>query len=91
MNGQYTAKNKLTKTLLRMTKDYSSFFYFTLEANENIWFYSTMPFEKGQAHRDIVVYCTPELDAHFQGVLKHCQKGHEIEVIESSIIDDLES
>ena len=91
MNSDYSSENKLIKTLLRMSKDYSSFFYFTLEANENICFYSTMPFEKGQAYRDIVVYCTPELDDHFQGVLKHCQKNHEIEVIESSIVNDLES
>lgn len=84
----YLTSKQLTKTVLRMDKNYSSFFYFTLESNENICFYSTLPFEKGQAHRDIVVYVTPELTADFQNILKHCQEKQNIEVLESSIIQD---
>ena len=87
--NDYSSSKKLTKTLLRMSKAYSSFFYFTLEANENICFYSTMPFEKGQSFRDIVVYCTPELDLYFHNILQHCMKTQELEILEQSTIDDV--
>jgi hypothetical protein len=71
-----------------MAKDYSSFFYFTLESNENIAFYSTLPFEKGQFFRDISVYVTPELNNSFQNILAHCQQKNEIEVLSQTIISD---
>jgi hypothetical protein len=86
---KYTESKKLIKTVLRMAKNYSSFFYFTMEANENMAFYSTLPFEKGQNFRDIVVYSTPELYKNFQNILTHCQKNAEIEILEESEIDDI--
>lgn len=73
---------------LRMPKDYSSFFYFTLESNENIAFYSTLPFEKGQYFRDISVYVTPELNPTFQSILAHCQKTAEIEILSTASVTD---
>lgn len=85
----YTESQKLHKTVLRMAKNYSSFFYFTMEANENIAFYSTMAFEKGQNHRDIVVYTTPELHPYFQKILAHCQKNNEIQILEESEFIDM--
>ena len=87
-NCNYITDKKLTKTVLRMPKDFTSFFYFTMESNENIGFYSTLPFEKGQAHRDIVVYTTPELHPDFQNILKHCGKRQELEILEKALIDD---
>lgn len=85
----YQESLNLTKTVLRMSKDYTSFFYFTLESNENNCFYSTLPFEKGQSYRDILVYCTPELDEAFQQILKHCQKKQKITILEKSLVSDL--
>lgn len=85
---KYINSKILMKTVLRMAKSYSSFFYFTMEANDNISFYSTLPFEKGQNYRDIVVYSTPELFPHFESILKHCQKSQEIEILEQCSVQD---
>jgi hypothetical protein len=59
-----------------------------MEANENMAFYSTLPAEKGQNFRDIVVYSTPELHSNFKNILTHCQKKAEIEVLEEIEIQD---
>lgn len=89
----FIATKKLSKTVLRMSKAYSSFFYFTLESNENICFYSTLPFEKGQSFRDIVVYTTIELLEDFKQIVSHCMKStlhqNEFEILEQTIVDDL--
>ena len=71
-----------------MSKDFTSFLYFTLEANENLCFYSTLPFEKAQAHRDIVVYCTPELKDPFDKVIKHLMKRAKITVLSEQLVLD---
>ena len=69
----------LVQYLLRMPKADSSFFYFVLEANEGIAFYSTMPFTKGQMYRDIQVTCTKELDLELSNIIKHCNSKLSIE------------
>lgn len=90
--NNFSKTNQLSKTVLRMSKAYSSFFYFTLEANENICFYSTLPFEKGQSFRDIVVYTTVELKENFICILNHCMNSklhqNDIEILEHTIIND---
>ena len=85
----YTEDKKIFQIHARVSKNESSFLYFTLEANENVAFYSTIPFEKGQAYRDIVINCTPELKTHLLGVLDHLQKKIKIEVLKEELIDDL--
>ncbi len=84
----YIDSQVLWEHTLRMSKDFTSFFYFTMEANENIAFYSTLPFEKGQAFRDIVVYVTPELNDTFLKILNHCQKRSEIEILSQKQVED---
>jgi len=79
---------KIVEYTLRMPKSYSSFFYFTLEANEGIAFFSTKPFEKGQAHRDILVRTTPELENDLINIINHCSKTAEIEQLNRSIISE---
>jgi hypothetical protein len=73
-----------------MTKHATSLFYFTLEANENICFYSTLPFEKGTAMRDVVVYYTPELKSYFDTIITGMENLISIEILEDEVlIDDL--
>ncbi len=84
----YISSKQLTKTVLRMKKDYTSFVYFTLESNENIAFYSTLPFEKGQNFRDIVVYTTPELEKELKNIIAHCNKNGQLTILEESLISD---
>ena len=85
----YKETNQLIQTTIRMQKDATSFFYFTMESNENISFYSTLPFEKGQIFRDIIVTSTPELQETFESILKHCSKTIEITLLEQKTIQDL--
>jgi hypothetical protein len=84
----YLSTKKLVKYTLRMPKDYSSFFYFTLESNENLGFYSTLPFEKGQAYRDILVYTTPELSEAMDNLIAHCENNSPLESLERVVVDD---
>ena len=70
----YKEDKLLLRTTLSMEKDVTSFLYFTLEANEGICFYSTLPFEKGDKYRDIVLYSTPELKPDLENILSHLKK-----------------
>lgn len=85
----YTDNRVLIKTTIRMPKEDTSFFYFTMESNENISFYSTLPFEKGQAYRDIVVYTTPELESCFKNILAHLETRLSLEILSETEISDL--
>ena len=88
-NENYIEDQNLTKTILRMPKVETSFFYFTMEANENMAFYSTLPFEKGQNYRDIVVYTTPELYQNLKKIVSHLLKrGAHFEILEEVLIAD---
>ena len=84
----YINKREIVEYLLRMSKSYSSFFYFTLEANEGIAFFSTMPFEKGQNFRDIAVRTTPELEQDLINIINHCSKSGEIEILSREAVTD---
>jgi hypothetical protein len=84
----YLEKKEIVEYLLRMDKSYSSFFYFTLEANEGVAFFSTMPFEKGQQFRDILVRTTPELEKELINIISHCSKKAEIEILSNQTLSD---
>ena len=86
--NKYSDKREIVEYLLRMEKSYSSFFYFTLEANEGIAFFSTMPFEKGQQFRDIVVRTTPELEKDLVSIINHCSKKAEIEILSQKTLSE---
>ncbi|HAZ11807.1 MAG: hypothetical protein A2X86_07855 [Bdellovibrionales bacterium GWA2_49_15] len=61
--------HQIWKIVVRTSKEDSAFFYFTLEANENICFYSTLDATLGQPHRDIAIgiprSLRPEFDLMF--------------------------
>ncbi len=67
---------KLIKQIIRVPKEESAFFYFQLEANENIAFYSTLEESLKQGHRDIEVICSEdfseEIDQIVKNLLKKC-------------------
>lgn len=90
MNLTYSDDQVLKKIILRMPKSASSFFYFALESNENIAFYSTLPFEKHQQYRDIEIISTPELYTHVKGLIAHYQETCQFEtILEEQIKDSL--
>lgn len=78
----------LNKIVLRMPKSASSFFYFALESNENIAFYSTLPFDKHQAFRDIEILSTPELYEHLTRLISHYQETCQFEKLSEEVIKD---
>ncbi len=81
---------KLYRQVFTMSKDATSLFYFTLEANDNICFYSTLPFEKGISSRSVVVYYTPELKSYFDTICKGLKGLISFDVLEEeALIDDL--
>ena len=84
----YISSKKLIKYTFRLPKAFSSFFYFTLESNENLAFYSTLSHKTGDTHRDIVVRTTPELENQFKSLVDHCKKKGDIELLSREEEDD---
>ena len=54
---------------IRMKKEDSAFVYFVFESHEGICSYSTLPFEKADPHRDMVLRITPDFETEVQEVL----------------------
>ena len=54
---------------IRMRKEDSVFVYFVFEAHEGICSYSTLPFEKSDAHRDMILRIPPDFEQEVQEVL----------------------
>ena len=73
---------------VRVTKNDSSFVYFTLESNEGISFYSTLPFSKGQMYRDLIIYSTPELSNNLNAIIEHLTNKIKIEILDKKFIQD---
>ena len=51
--GKTKKNDQLLHIVIRVPKEQSAFVYFTLEANENLCFYSTLPHVTGDSFRDI--------------------------------------
>lgn len=80
---------RLHHRILRLSKEDTSFLYFTLESNEGIAFYSTLPFEQAQEYRDVTIKCPIELKPQLDGILEHFKLKTNYEEIKSEIIEDL--
>jgi len=86
--NNYEKTKTLRQIIIRLEKSHSSFFYFTMEANDNIAFYSTLPGDKQSNIRDIKITVTPEFSAHMDQIFTHFQTRYPIEIIEDSLIKD---
>ncbi len=73
--------HECTRTVVRLSKEDSAFFYFTLEANEGLCFYSTLEHENGQTYRDIEIYSPIELKAELDRLLKALKSELEFEIL----------
>jgi hypothetical protein len=49
-------KQDCKRIVVRLSKEESSFLYFTMEANEGLCFYSTIEHKIGQTYRDVEIY-----------------------------------
>ena len=63
------AKQSLRRKF-RSKKEDSAFIYFVLEAQEGVASYSTLPFAKGDAHRDLELRFTQDFAADVQAVVE---------------------
>ena len=80
------SKSKLNHLVLRLKKCDSAYFYFTLEANENLCFYSTLDDFKGKDYRDIEVFYTNGLREEFTSVLTSLEGQIPIQVLEKNTL-----
>lgn len=84
----YKNDKLLTRLVCRLTKAGSSYFYFTLESNEGLAFYSTLNESIDEDHRDILIHSPIELTQHLDHLINECQKFVEIQVISREVIED---
>jgi hypothetical protein len=86
----YIQTKTLRQVVIRLKKAHSSFFYFTMEANDNIAFYSTLPGDKSSDIRDVKITITPELSTHMDQIFDHFKERYPLEVLtDEYIIDSL--
>ena len=67
--------------IVRVPKTESAFTYFTLEANEGICFYSTLPFRKGDSFRDLELITHTSLEDELRKIIKTLKKQCNLEII----------
>ena len=75
------SNDSIYKIVIRVPKRESAFTYFTLEANEGIGFYSTLPFEKGDMFRDIEITCSISLKSELEHIVEVLGKAFPIEFL----------
>ena len=68
--------------IIRVPKKDSSYVYFTLEANEDLCFYSTLEHQKHSDIRDIQIKLTKSLLNEFLTVYKFLCKNIEVNILE---------
>lgn len=84
----YIQDKKLRNVVLRVLREHSSMFYFIMESNDNLAFYSTLPFPKDALHRDISLHCTPEFSENIDNIIDHFKLKYPLEILEDKIISD---
>jgi hypothetical protein len=84
----FITTKKLRQIVISLEKAHSSFFYFTMEANDNIAFYSTLPGEKTSGIRQVKITVTPELSSHMDSIFEHFKTRYPLEIISDEMITD---
>lgn len=72
---------ELYQSTLRVTKEDSAFLYFQLEANEGLCFYSTIPHQNGDKHRDVTISCHISMKADVLRLIDHLKTKFPIEIL----------
>ncbi len=84
----FITTKKLRQIVISLEKAHSSFFYFTMEANDNIAFYSTLPGEKSSGIRQVKITVTPELSKQMDQIFEHFKLRYPLEIVSDEIITD---
>lgn len=85
---KYIIDKKLRNLVIRLAREHSSMLYFVLESNDNVAFYSTLPFKKNALHREITLHCTPELSGQLDNILDHFGKNYPLEILRDELVID---
>jgi hypothetical protein len=81
-------KSQLFHYVIRLNKEDSAFFYFQLEANDGICFYSTLPFTPHVQYRDIDLKGDLKFKSEMVHLLENCSLKFKIDIITDEIISD---
>jgi len=84
----YIENKKLRQVVIRLLKAHSSFFYFIMESNDNIGFYSTLKESIDSDHRDVIVHTTIELSNDLTNIIEHFKTRYPVEIISDKIVSD---
>ena len=83
--------SQLFHYIVRLNKEDSAFFYFQLEANDGLCFYSTLPYEPHTQYRDIEMKGDILLKKEIKLLLKNCGAKFKIDVLVDETIPDQKS
>lgn len=83
--------SQLFHYVVRLNKEDSAFFYFQLEANDGLCFYSTLPYEVHTQYRDIDLKGDVLLKQEVESMIKYCSEKFPINIIVNEIIPDQKS
>jgi hypothetical protein len=79
---------QLFHIIIRLNKEDSAFFYFQLEANDGIAFYSTLEYPHHAQYRDIELRGDLKLRKEVIHILDYCSLKFKIEtLVDETIID----
>lgn len=79
---------QLFHIVIRLNKEDSAFFYFQLEANDGICFYSTLDYPVHAQYRDIDLKGDIKLLDQMRHIIKQCEIKFKIEILVDEIIQD---
>lgn len=80
--------SQLFHLVLRMNKEDSAFFYFQLEANDGLCFYSTLEHPPHAQYRDIDLKGDIALKSEIDHLINKCSSKFSIDVLVDEIIND---
>lgn len=77
--------------IIRLNKEDSAFFYFQLEANDGLCFYSTLPYETHAQYRDLDLKGDILLKKEIEHLIERCLEKFSIEILINETILDQKS
>ncbi|WP_127714564.1 hypothetical protein [Halobacteriovorax sp. HLS] len=83
-----TENNQILHLIIRVPKEDAAFFYFQLEANEGICFYSTLENSMKESYRDITVTAHIGLEEELMHIISKLQQSHKLEILKKEIKED---
>ena len=80
--------SQLFHYIIRLNKEDSAFFYFQLESNDGLCFYSTLDHPPHAQYRDLDLKGDVKLKSEMKQVIETCSKKFSVEILVEEIISD---